>query len=562
MTVADVAARRRSPTGLLPGEIRSLRLPEKVALQAWHTTVSGNDNGREWLPAAIRRLSLEQRLALAYDDESDIAWRERERRRVAEDVGYFTGAYGHVKNDDDGSAPIPFDLWPAQREVLDTFIVELLIVVLKARQLGLTWLALHYAFHLIAFDPDGFNAVALGLSQDGGYAKRLLERVRRINELLPPYLRQLEDRETRGSKTEFQLVNRGRMVSLPGTPAAPRSWQADLALCDEWAFVRNGQAAPTMRALLPAARQVIAISSGDGPPEDPGWGQYFARLYTDAAAGENEWHAIFLPTSTHPDRTAAWRESKRDSYDTDEDFYAEHPETPDEALIGAGKDRFFGLADINAAVKLGGELDALLGTEEMPPPVGEAIRIANDWGEETRSYVVWPLERGGVYIPPSELSEENRQKGEPTEIAIEAHRTAAELQGVNPQTGAVEPPIDAVRYDSAGAQSNRTFMAVARERFSAQYQYGTPRSVKVAFSTSKRTTADYMRRLFRRTGQGRATQVIAISPANADLVRQLRGLLSAPDGLWKKEDDHGPDAVVAGISDIAKRHRALGKDGK
>lgn len=560
MTLA--ADRVATPTGLLPGELAALDYEQKVQLQAWHTTVAGNDNGREWLPAAIRRLSIEQRLALALDDEADVQWRERERRRVVDDVRYFVSAYGHVKNDDDGSAPIPFDLWPAQSEVLDAFLVELLIVVLKARQLGLTWLALHYGFHLLAFDPDGYNAVVLGLSQDGGYAKRLLERVRAINELLPPYLRQAEDRETRDSKTEFQLVDRGRMVSLPGTPSAPRSWQADLAIGDEWAFVRNGQAGPTMRALRPAARQIIVISSGDGGPDEEGNGQAFARLYTRAAAGENEWHPIFLPTSTHPERTAAWRENERENYDTDEDFLSEHPETPDEALIGAGKDRFFGLADVNAAVKLGGQLDEMLGTDDMPPPAGDAIRICADWGEETRTYVVWPLERGGVYIPPSELDENERQKAEPTEIAIATHRNVSELQAVNPQTGAVEPPVEFERYDAAGAQSNRTFMAVARERFAPMYQYGTPRSVKVSFSTSKKTTADYLRRLFRRSGQGRTTQVIAISPANADLVRQFRGLQSAPDGLWKKEDDHGPDAIVAGISDIAKRHRALGKDGK
>jgi hypothetical protein len=558
--LAVVEHRLQTPTGLLPEEVRSLRRSEKVLLAGWHDTKSGDDNGRPWIPGAVRRLSLEARLQLASDDDLDAAWIERERRRVL-DVAYFTGAYGHLKSDDaeEPGPPIPFDLWPAQRGVLTTFQDELRIVVLKARQLGLTWLALHYAFHLLAVDPDGRNAVVLGLSQDGGYAKRLLERTREINDLLPPYLRFAEDRETRDSKTEMKLTGRGRMVSLPGTPSAPRSWQADLALCDEWAFVRNGQAGPTMRALLPAARQIIAVSSGDGPPEEEGNGQHFAQLYTRAAAGENEWVAVFLPASTHPARTAAWRAAERENYDTDEEFLAEQPETPDEALVGAGKDRFFPLHDVNAAVKLGGELDALLGTDDMPPPVGDAIRVGKDWGEETASYVIWPLEGGGIYVPPCELPEEHRRKSEPAAVAVAFHHIVSELQSVNARTGAVEPPIEAERYDSAGAQSNRTYMAIARDRFSHQYQYGEARSVKVRFNDSKKETAGYLRRLFRRVGQGRTTQVIAISPANAELVRQFRGLLSAPDGLWQKKDDHGPDAIVAGTSDIAKRHRELGK---
>lgn len=548
-----------TPTGLTTQEIAGLAHGEKIQLAAWHDTVAGDDNGRPWLPAAIRRLSIDQRLALAGDLELNAAWIERERRRVL-DVHYFVAGYGHVKEgeDDEGGAPVPFDLWPAQRRVLDTFLIEALVAVLKARQLGLTWLALHYGFHLIAFDVAGRNADVLGLSQDGGYAKRLLERARRINDLLPPFLRHSEDRETRGSKTEFRLVDRGRMISLPGTPAAPRSYQADLAICDEWAFVRNGQAGPTMRALMPAARQIIAISSGDGPPEEEGNGQHFAQLYTRAAAGENEWAAVFLPTSTHPARTPEWRASKRENYDTDEEFLAEHPETPDEALIGAGKDRYFPLADINAAVRLGGELDALLGTDDMPAPVGEAIRTCHDWGESTAAYVIWPLEGGGFYVPPSEIPEGAELKSEPGEIAEIVHAIVAEVQNVNPQSGVIEPPIAMVRYDSAGAQSNRTYMATTRTRFAHQHAYNEPRSVKVRFNDSKKETANYLRRLFRRAGQGRTTQVVAISPANARLIRQLRGLLSAPDGLWKKEDDHGPDAIVAGVSDIAKRHRAAG----
>lgn len=565
-----VAVEPQTPTGISPGAVRALRRSERVLIADWHTRNCGDNNGREWLPAAIRRLSIEQRLALASDLDLERLWIERELRRI-QDVAYFIDNYGHVLtgSDDDPGPPIPFDLWPEQRQVLRDFLTEALIVILKARQLGLTWEALHYGYHLIAVDEAGANATVLGLSQDGGYAKRLLERVRQINDLCPPWVRRAEDRETRGSKTEFKMVGAGRMISLPGTPAAPRSYQADLAICDEWGFVRNGQAGPTMTALLPAARQIIAISSGNGPADQgtkrkegkvPN-GEAFAKLYTEAEEGTNDWHAIFLPTSTHPARDAAWREAERENYETDEDFLAEHPETSSEALIGAGKDRYFSIGDISAAVRAGEALDALLGTDDMPDPAGGAIRSAHDWGEESMAYIVWPLEGGGVYIPPSELEPEDRQKSEPGEVAEVFHTTiVTELQAVNPKTGRIEPPLEAIRFDSAGAQSNRTYAATARDRFAHQYQAGEVRTVKVRFNDSKRTTANYMRRLFKRVGQGRTTQIIAISPANETLIRQLRGLVSDGDGLWKKDDDHGPDAIVAGVSDIAKRHRARKKE--
>lgn len=577
---ATVLDRAATPTGLIPADLRALRRAERQSLATWHQAHAGDDNGRLWLPGAVRALTVDQRLALADDDALTAAWEERERRRVAADVAYFTEAYGHVRDgsDDDEDTgrrrvrrPLPFVFWPTveeaaekavgardQREVLQVFTEEDLIAVLKARQLGLTWLALHYGYHLLAFEPTTPNAIVLGLSQDGGYAKRLLERTREINALLPPFLRHAEERETRDSKTEMKLVGRGRMVSLPGTPSAPRSWQCDLAICDEWAFVRNGNAGKTMTALLPQARQVIAISSGNGPAEEPGDGQYFAGLYTDADAGENDWYPIFLPTSTHPDRGPAFRENERDNFDTDEDYLAEHPESSDDALIGAGKDRFFELAHINAALRLGAELDALLGTDDMPTPVGDALVPGLDWGEATAGLIVWPLPGGGIYIPPSEVY---ALKGEAHEACDEMHkRWLDDLQAVNPKTGAVEPVLGEVRYDSAGVQIMRSWLARARSRYEGQYRYREVRSVKVKFNDSKRGTADYLKRLFRRAHQRRTRGYIAISPANEVLVRQLRGLESAPDGLWKKVEDHMPDALVAGASGLARRHREMKED--
>lgn len=544
-------------TGLHLDQVRALNHDQQVTLNAWHHTVAGDSNGRPWLPQAIRNLTIEQRLDLAVLPDRAHDWRRREVQRVFDDVAYFIAGYGHVRtgNDDDPGPPIPFDLWPEQAQTLDLFQRERRVVVLKARQLGLTWLALHYAYHLAAFHPAGGDSIILCLSQDGGYAKHLLHRLRDINDLLPPFLRHDEDRETRHSKTEFKLAARGRFASLAGTASAARSYQADLAIFDEAAFVRHGLAAPTMTALLPAARQVLAISTGQGGPDDPGDGQYFARLYTRAAAGQSEWAPVFLPTSVRPGRDEAWRERERDDYDTDEKFLAEHPETPDDALIGAGKDRFFRLADLNAAVALGGQLDRLLGTEHMPDPVGGAIRTCADYGDVmTQGYVVWPLEGGGFYVPPSELA---MSQAEGAEIAARLHQLAAEVQQVDPVTGHLDPPIEQHRFDSAGVQTNRSYLTATLARHRHQWVPGDPHFYGARFNRSKRETAGYLRRLLKRTGQGRTTGVIAISPANGELVRQWRGLESAADGLWKKTDDHGVDAIVAGVSDLAKRYRDI-----
>jgi hypothetical protein len=566
-----------TPTGLSVTDVRPLDHAARAMLDGWHVSVSGDVGGRLWLPGAVRRLSVEARLELARDDELDVLWRECERKRVEADVEYFIRSYGHVRHgsDDEPGPPIPFDLWDAQVAVLETFLAERRVAVLKARQLGLTWLALHVGFHLIAFDPAGASSTVLGLSQDGGYAKRLLERAREINDLLPPFLRQAEDRKTRESKTEFKLAGRGGFISLMGTPSAPRSHQADLAIADEWAHVRNGYAGPTMTALLSASGRIIAISSGKGGPDEPGDGQHFAQLYTRAREGANDFHAVFLATSTHPERDAAWREREMANYNTEEDFYQEHPETDDEALIGAGRDRFFPLGEIAAAVELGRQLDALLGTDEMPPPTGEEIYLAVDWGEATAIYAIWPLPGGGVYVPPFERGAQDgggpdgddlpalpSARGEPAMICDSAYRAVLELQEVDPKTGRLTPLIGENRYDAAGLQPMKTFQTRAGARYAHHHVGREVRSRKVPFGKFKSETALYMRRLFRRSRQGRALGYIAISPRNPELVRQLRALESTPDGLWKKKDDHGPDTLIAGIQRIARTHRELTEGGE
>jgi hypothetical protein len=268
---------------------------------------------------------------------------------------------------------------------------------------------------------------------------------------------------------------------------------------------------------------------------------------------------VFLPTSTHPDRDEAWRDHEADNYETDEDFLAEHPETSDEALIGAGKDRYFALSDVSAAVQIGADFDSMLGTDDMPPPAGEFVHLGIDWGEATAAYLIWPLEAGGVYVPPFE-SEGGLPltKTEPADAAAVIHAAALELQDVDEKTGRLRPAIEEARYDAAGIQSMRTFLATARARHTQQYNHGDVRSRKVPFADYKTETAKYLRRLFRRAGRGQAVGVIAISPANKTLIRQLRALESGPGGVWKKqEDQHGPDAVVAGVQRIARTNRAL-----
>ena len=60
---------------------------------------------------------------------------------------YFVGDY---EDKPDGIA-VPFILWDGQKKALETFLKKRLIIALKARQLGFTWLGLAYAVWRMVF---------------------------------------------------------------------------------------------------------------------------------------------------------------------------------------------------------------------------------------------------------------------------------------------------------------------------------------------------------------------------------------------------------------------------
>ncbi|MBN8867504.1 MAG: terminase family protein [Solirubrobacterales bacterium] len=190
-------------------------------------------------------------------------------------------------------------------------------------------------------------------------------------------------------------------------------------------------------------------------------------------------------------------------------------------------------AGIDAAVELGRMLDG-----NPPEPAGGAISLGIDWGENTAGLVIWPLERGGIYVP-NELILTSEEPGVST----------GRLLRMADNTG---QRLEDARYDAAGVQSMRTFTAVARRT------HPHLRTVKVSFGQFKVESINHLRRLFDRAAKGETTQIIAISPTGCPtLIEQLRGLQwKDPDAqIVEKGDDHAPDALIAGDAPIAKRMR-------
>lgn len=68
---------------------------------------------------------------------------------VRDNPEYFVRTYGHIENKDSDEVIVPFKLWKAQAQALQDFRSYRRCIVLKARQLGISWLVLHYAAWLM-----------------------------------------------------------------------------------------------------------------------------------------------------------------------------------------------------------------------------------------------------------------------------------------------------------------------------------------------------------------------------------------------------------------------------
>jgi hypothetical protein len=206
---------------------------------------------------------------------------------------------------------------------------------------------------------------------------------------------------------------------------------------------------------------------------------------------------------------------------------------------------------LDAAEALGAELWDI-GVDQLPPDKKgrrPLDTITIDWGEHTQSYVVWPLVSGGIFIPPSEVIGEHE---DPVAVTLRILERADKLQK---RSG--RPLINKSNYDAAGVQSMRSYMATARKKPGHERM----KSLAIPFQKYKKESIGYLRILLTRTAVGKTSRVIAIHPDNTELLRQLRGwefkkVNDRETEEIDKHDDHGPDALLAGIAPTAARHRA------
>lgn len=271
---------------------------------------------------------------------------------------------------------VPLVLWDHQREIIQAALQRRRIVVLKARQLGVTWaMALFALWYAIAHPASDTVIVSIGERE----AKKVGQRIRWLYDHLPEAVRAAFPIGKKNTGLEFSIGHRdgeGTITSLPSSSTAGRGETVNLLILDEAAHW--DMADDRLASLLPTVEdvgQLIMASTANGV------GGAFYRTWIRAE--KTGILPIFVKASARPDRDEEWVRNAR-SRVAEGIGVQEYPETAEEAFLSSGRCAF----DVKA-------LGDYLANRVRPPKLKGNIEVVGGrvtW-EEDRRHGPWEVWR-------------------------------------------------------------------------------------------------------------------------------------------------------------------------
>jgi hypothetical protein len=361
--------------------------------------------------------------------------RSEARRVLAECIAspaWFTHHWLSIEDRTSGDW-LPFRLWDAQSDAILSLESHNLVLWLKARQLGMTWLALAYTLHTLLFFP---GSQVLLFSRRDDEAMDLLVRLKGMYSRLPEWMKTSSDR---GDAHEWELSNGSRCLAFPTT--AGDSYTATMAVVDEADLVPNldkllGSVKPT----IDAGGKLLLLSRPDkSRPLSP-----FKRLARAALQGEGPWHLLFLPWHARPGRTAAWYEDQRaDSLTRTgslDALWEQYPGTPEEALAARTLDKRLPPAWLTKAYRPTKPIEA------KGAPLLPGLRLYQE------------PQPGAKYVIGGDIAEGNPTSDDSGLCVLDA-RTGEQVAAMD---GKFDPAVTAGYADRLGAYFNQAALMIER----------------------------------------------------------------------------------------------------
>lgn len=250
---------------------------------------------------------------------------QREWLRCAESPLFFVDRYGWIY---DATARdwVRFRLWQEQAQALRVIDRDMLVIILKARQLGMSWLVLAYALWMMLFRASA--TVLLFSKRDDEAVHLLTDRLKEMYRRLPGWM-QVAVLES----NEHEWVLRNGSMARAFPTSAGDSYTATLAVVDEADLVPDlGRLMRSVKPTIDGGGRMILLSRADKSRP----GSEFKRMYREARRGNTAWSPIFLPWNVRPGRDAAWYAAQRADVlartGSEDDLHEQYPATETEAL--------------------------------------------------------------------------------------------------------------------------------------------------------------------------------------------------------------------------------------
>lgn len=281
-----------------------------------------------------------QNLSLAVAVEREIRSRRRRTgggaggRYAADPAGFIDQCIiiDDAQDHGEGAGTMPFALWDAQRDLLHAIDSEPRLLILKARQLGVSWLVCAYALWLCLHKP---SRLVLTFSIGQEEANEMMRRITAMYHRLPDAVKQSLPPLRKSNTEECSWANESAIHALPSRKSAGSGYTASLIILDE--FAKNMNAAQLYTAVKPTidgGGKMIVLSTANGA------GNLFHEMVTKARAGGSRFAFRFLPWHVRPGRDAAWYASvEADAVDSSL-MKQEYPASPDEAFEATEVDSF------------------------------------------------------------------------------------------------------------------------------------------------------------------------------------------------------------------------------
>ena len=235
--------------------------------------------------------------------------------KCRDDAAYFINNYCIIDDTQEiggQSGVMPFRLWDDQLTTLRTIENKRKIVILKARQLGISWLVCAYVLWFLMFHS---GKLALMFSKTEDDAKELIRRISVMYQRLPVWMHECCPLAKNPNVMSIWFKNGSRAKADAATATAGSGETASILVLDELAKIANARPLYTASAATVAngTTKLIALSSAFGT------GNLFHDIWSDAFAGRNDFEPIFLPWWSRPGRDQAWYDEQvRNSPDPDE----------------------------------------------------------------------------------------------------------------------------------------------------------------------------------------------------------------------------------------------------